>query len=236
MFRRLAFPLAVLFGSCSVPACDHGSSGAVPDAGVEAPDASSYLLLVGKRCDPVSWRRSRHPMSTDCTDAGGRWLDFGPLGSYCDLETTDKGKPCLFPKECQGDCVYGKCSEKVSSLSEPCGSLQCVWGKLFESCALRKSHSGPGSTGTLPRGRFPNQVQRAMGATVPPGCFENGVGCAAGLDCLCCGGPGMKCLCTTSCKSDADCKDRSRPTCDRPVGGGSGLCRPSGFSCSRHLK
>lgn len=56
----------------------------------------------------------------------------------------------------------------------------------------------------------------------------------AGVACECCpaGGPLERCLCTTTCTSDADCTDPARPDCNQPAPGESGICAPVGFMCA----
>jgi len=53
-----------------------------------------------------------------------------------------------------------------------------------------------------------------------------------GLSCGCCGvgGPQIRCLCTTSCTSDADCANPSRPFCSL-FEGSPGICTPVDFGC-----
>ena len=63
-----------------------------------------------------------------------------------------------------------------------------------------------------------------------------GGSCGRGLECSCCpaGGPRQNCLCSTPCKTDADCTTRSRPTCQRSSLAGAddeGFCAPSDFVC-----
>ncbi len=52
------------------------------------------------------------------------------------------------------------------------------------------------------------------------------------LSCQCCpaGGPFEHCVCSTTCKADADCTDPTRPTCQKPAGG-TGFCAPTDLTC-----
>jgi len=57
---------------------------------------------------------------------------------------------------------------------------------------------------------------------------------ASGVSCECCaaGGPAENCLCTTTCTSDADCTDSTRPHCEQPSAGAAGFCTDAAtFSC-----
>jgi hypothetical protein len=71
-----------------------------------------------------------------------------------------------------------------------------------------------------------------------PGCIECsdqawGVCADAALACQCCpnGGPSQHCLCSTTCKADAECTDPARPKCQQPSGGSAGFCAPADFAC-----
>ncbi|MCB9556892.1 MAG: hypothetical protein H6707_12370 [Deltaproteobacteria bacterium] len=57
--------------------------------------------------------------------------------------------------------------------------------------------------------------------------------CADGLNCLGCrsGESGHHSLCTTGCRSDADCLDPARPRCNQPQPDQPGLCTPKAFGC-----
>jgi hypothetical protein len=55
-----------------------------------------------------------------------------------------------------------------------------------------------------------------------------------GTSCLCCpiGGPGLACICTTQCTTNADCTDASRPVCNiDKMFTEHGICAPEGFIC-----
>ncbi|MCS6798534.1 MAG: Hint domain-containing protein [Myxococcota bacterium] len=82
----------------------------------------------------------------------------------------------------------------------------------------------------------------ASGVDAGPRCgateFEPG-SCAhvPGTECLSCpaGGPRNRYLCTTRCRRNEDCRDRSRPVCNRPERGDSeepGICTPRDFTCA----
>lgn len=61
-----------------------------------------------------------------------------------------------------------------------------------------------------------------------------GLTCSAGLSCQCCpaGGPLSHCLCTTTCRTAADCRTPGLSRCDLDtLTGGSGLCMPDSLVC-----
>lgn len=57
--------------------------------------------------------------------------------------------------------------------------------------------------------------------------------CTGGLTCLSCpaGGPSSNYLCSTPCKSNAQCTDPTRPKCNQPATGLEGICTPNDFPC-----
>lgn len=67
-----------------------------------------------------------------------------------------------------------------------------------------------------------------------PACGGGTIGvCARGLSCECCpaGGPQNRCVCSTTCMSDADCTDPSRPVCQQPSPTVPGFCAPRALTC-----
>ncbi len=74
----------------------------------------------------------------------------------------------------------------------------------------------------------------AGSAGAEPTCGGRSSGsCLDSATCECCpaGGPTQHCLCTTPCSSSSECLDPTRPICDRPATGGTGLCRDASFTC-----
>jgi hypothetical protein len=70
-----------------------------------------------------------------------------------------------------------------------------------------------------------------------PMCGGETVGWCAdpALGCQCCpaGGPRNRCLCTTTCLGDADCRDPDRPRCNKdPTTDGPGICTSREFACA----
>ena len=61
-------------------------------------------------------------------------------------------------------------------------------------------------------------------------CTETGTGC----ECCPAGGPLSNCLCTTTCTTDADCPEPSRPLCNKDMlnPGATGICTPNDFVCA----
>lgn len=89
----------------------------------------------------------------------------------------------------------------------------------------------------------------AKGDTNPadtgPKCEGHSPGsCEPGLSCVSCpaGGPSNNYVCSTSCKSNAQCTDSARPKCNMPLGAEEGICTANDFPClwgavsSRKLK
>ncbi|MEM9069962.1 MAG: Hint domain-containing protein [Myxococcota bacterium] len=63
---------------------------------------------------------------------------------------------------------------------------------------------------------------------MPGRCTERGTSC---LSCPA-GGPLENYLCTTACRSDADCTSRERPDCNQMNDRTPGICAPRGFRCA----
>jgi hypothetical protein len=59
--------------------------------------------------------------------------------------------------------------------------------------------------------------------------------CGGGTMCSCCPASGISnqqnCLCSTTCSSDGDCHDVSRPHCEKAPNSTVGFCAPQGFFC-----
>jgi hypothetical protein len=72
---------------------------------------------------------------------------------------------------------------------------------------------------------------QAQDLTSPGQCGKT---CTGGLSCVCCGSIGPKpiCICSTTCASDADCKDKALPSCNKATPtSAAGICTTKGFNC-----
>jgi hypothetical protein len=116
--------------------------------------------------------------------------------------------------------------------------------------------SGCGSSKSAPGGDAANQTDGATNGDAAPGdagssdggsgdggavdagnlCGPQDMGeCTdTTLDCLCCpaGGPANNCLCTTSCLTDGDCTDATRPHCNQPDVSSQGICTSLSYGCA----
>lgn len=69
--------------------------------------AMSVLAWHASAGEPSVQKKPESPRTRQaCTAKGGTWMYY-PMGQFhfCDLRTTDAGKPCSDDKQCQGDCV-----------------------------------------------------------------------------------------------------------------------------------
>lgn len=71
-------------------------------------------------------------------------------------------------------------------------------------------------------------------ADTGPKCEGHAPGsCPEGLNCLSCpaGGPSSNYVCSTTCKSNAECTDPARPKCNMALGAEEGICTANDFAC-----
>lgn len=142
--------------------------------------------------------------------------------------------------------VVAGCGDDDGVPATDAGPRACDTGCIDAAPPL--DAGGPADAGDVDSGLATSDSGAALDAGGPfdagpdydagPMCGDATMGsCQVGLDCIgCLSGPIMEhYLCTTSCTSDTDCTDATRPHCNLPGamgGGGPGLCTPAGYGCS----
>jgi hypothetical protein len=141
--------------------------------------------------------------------------DGSALGGAVNAGSTGTGgapmRPCTSDADCPNDGVCQTCADGSAVCPHSaCNGVYCVDATPTCNCAPAQVDSGAndGSSG------FRCTWQDC-----------GGILCPAGNSCLCCGGFVVGCLCTTSCSSDADCTDPTRPVCN------AGICSDNAPLC-----
>jgi hypothetical protein len=189
----------------------------VVDAGpmLDARDAPSAEV-----CPGVDLMRD----PSNCGGCGVRCCGGWCFNGYCGTEGTPPTIGCNIP---MAGCVG---PSPVNPLYDPdhCGScdIRCAAGQYCQRGMCVTPDSGVRDVPVTDSG---------PSSDVPECLPGSGDSCGAGSSCLCCpaGGPRSHCLCTTTCRSSADCRDPSLPTCSvNPFGSPSGLCMPDTLRCA----
>jgi hypothetical protein len=143
-----------------------------------------------------------------------------------------------------GSSASGGSSAGDSSVGARCGESVCGAGSFCcgpQACGFcAPNNSGPfcgfecadaGTGGTGGRGGASGASGAGGSAGFVGSCDQ--ISCSGATTCRCCpaGGPAQYCSCTSSCTSNADCRDPARPTCDVNGASGDGICRGASFTC-----
>jgi hypothetical protein len=231
--------------TCTVDTCDPSKGGCVhenlpPPECQHCPNSAhgpvcqtDVTCPIGGVCRKGHCQDTWECLPKDCCHFG--WCDdtIDPVKGLCVQEpiVCDNGDKCQV-----GSCDPGECNCVFDSIpvddGDPCTYDYCDGGsgEVFhmpkwcideDPCTLDSCDPVTGSCvfETIP-GCQTCSVQ------TPGSCAD------AALACSCCPWVGSThhCLCSSACKSDADCMDATRPTCQRPSGG-TGFCAPTEFSC-----
>ena len=112
-----------------------------------------------------------------------------------------------------------------------------VLGALVALSCQREPEPGPTAataTVSVPPAAPPSaSAPPAPTAVEENPCFTGKETCTGGTICLCCpaGGPHQSCVCSTACKTDADCTNPVRPKCNIGAGSAKGICGAPTLQC-----
>lgn len=135
-------------------------------------------------------------------------------------------------------CLALGCSSSDFTTSEPVDTGVLADSAAADASVDASADTNPSADSAIDAAKVDSTSDAPIDTAVDAGpkCEGKAPGyCPGTLTCLSCpaGGPASNYLCTTSCKSNAQCTDPARPKCNMPSTGTteSGICTPNDFSC-----